>query len=262
MPPRTREQLLEAFEEQIEFLERSNELFDQGHLSESKRLAVTLRVLFHHTAEKNPRGSHALINQLGLENTLTWVATAGRPDPRNWMPTFGLIQQGITIKDGEAEPHYRAPLDNFRPAPMRTTIVLPRGSRLYLEMWWTDPVVKDADGKLFSRKDFVLALVNKEGGAHIDPEILDSYNKIANFNSMGWTYSEGPEGRALTGPMIPVGPGAAERRSSGAASRNPTPRAQEGWTDPMPMTNPVPYMVRQISHEVVKSVHAQRDRIK
>jgi hypothetical protein len=48
---RTRDELREFLDEQIEFLVRSNELFDQGHLSEAKRLAVTLRVLFHHTAD-------------------------------------------------------------------------------------------------------------------------------------------------------------------------------------------------------------------
>jgi hypothetical protein len=261
MPARTHEQLLESFEEQVEFLQRSNELFDQSHLSEAKRLAVTLRVLFHHTAANNPRGAHALINQLGLQNTLTWVDTAGRPKPRNLFPTFGLIQQGITIKDGKGEPHYRAPLDDYPPGPMRTTIILPRGSRVYFEMWWTHPVVKDADGTLFSRKDFVLALVNKEGGAHIDPEIQESYNKIANFNSLGWSYSEGPEGRVLTGPPIPVGQGLPADIGV-PTSQKTVPKPDEGWADPIPMTNPVPYMVRQISHEVVKSVQAQRDRIK
>lgn len=60
------------------------------------------------------------------------------------------------------------------------------------------PITKDAYGKLFSRKDFVLAPVNKEGGAHVDPEIKESYDKIANLNSLGWTYSEGSGGKALT----------------------------------------------------------------
>lgn len=68
MAPRTREKLLELFEEQIEFLEASNERFDSGKISEAKRLAVTLRVLFHNT-----RMSHALIHQLGFDQTLTWV---------------------------------------------------------------------------------------------------------------------------------------------------------------------------------------------
>lgn len=131
MAPRTRQQLLEHFEEQIEFLKRSNATFDQGHLSEAKRLAVPLRVLFHRTAGNNPRGSHALINQLGLQDRLTWVDTAGRPKPRNLVPEFGLIQTGITIEDGKAEPRYRAPLDDYPPGRMLTTIILRRGSRVY-----------------------------------------------------------------------------------------------------------------------------------
>lgn len=118
---------------------------------------------------------------------------------------------------------------------MGTTIILPRGSRVHFEMWWTHPVVKDVDGTLFSRKDFVLALVDKEGGAHVDPEIEESYNKIANFNSLGWTYTEGPEGRQLISAPIPVGQGAAQ-----STSANFVPKPQEGWTDPIPLTNPVP----------------------
>jgi hypothetical protein len=97
--------------------------------------------------------------------------------------------------------------------------------------------------------------VNKEGGAHVDPEIKESYNKIANLNSLGWTYSDGPEGKALTSAPIPVGP-------SASVPLDMVPPAQEGWSDPLPMTNPVPYTVRQISYEVVESVRQQRDRIK
>ena len=77
---------------------------------------------------------------------------------------------------------------------------------------------------LFSRKDFVLALANQEGGAHVDPQIKEAYDKIANSNSMGWTY-------------------------------------KEGNADEIPLGNPVPYSVRQISYEVIESVQ-QRYRIK
>ncbi len=259
MAPRTREQLLEYFAEQIEFLKRSNATFDQGHINEAKRMANPLRILFHHTADK-PRGrQHALLNQLGLENTLTWVETAGRPNPRNLVPALGLVQQKIDIGSGEAS--YCAKLDDYPQGRMLTTIILPRGSRVYFEMWWTHPVVKDAAGALYSRKDFVLALANQEGGAHVDPEIQESYDKIANFNSLGWSFSQGPQGKQLISAPIPVGPGAS-RASSEASSPPPLPEPQEGGTDPIPMPNPVPYMVRQISHEVVKSVQAQRDRIK
>ena len=52
-------------------------------------------------------------------------------------------------------------------------------------------MAKDSAQILFSRKDFVLALANQEGGAHVDPQIKEAYDKIANSNSMGWTYKEG-----------------------------------------------------------------------
>src|SRR5260370_1288768 len=127
MPVRTREQLLESFEEQIEFLERSNEAFDNGHHSEAKRLAVTLRVLFHHT----PR-SHALLNQLDLRDVLTWLASYGMPDPKNLLPTDGLVQMGMDIGKGEAK--YRAPLHERPPVRVRTTVGnLPPNSRIYTD---------------------------------------------------------------------------------------------------------------------------------
>jgi hypothetical protein len=87
------------------------------------------------------------------------------------------------------------------------------------------------------------------------PRSKESYDKIANFNSLGWTYSEGPEGKALTGPMIPVGQGAPQG-SSGAASPISVAKPQEGWTDPIPMTNPVPFMVRQTAVGCQRQVSA------
>ncbi|MGV0693116.1 hypothetical protein [Mycobacterium paraintracellulare] len=245
MATRTRDQLLELFEEQTEFLELSNASFDEGHLTEAKRLAVTLRVLFHNT-----RKSHALIHQLGFDQTLTWVDTCGMPDPKNMMPQWGLIIMGIRAETNEAL--FSPRLDGGAPGRIRTkTLQLPRGSRVLLDEWWTEPVVRDASHALFSRKDFVLALSNKEGGAHVDPEISDSYNRIAHLNSMGWTFSVTPEGnRVLTS-----GPIALDGSPTDATVATLDP-------DEVALSNPVPFMVRQISHEVAKSVAAQLDRIK
>jgi hypothetical protein len=89
-------------------LERSNAAFDAGHLSEAVRTAVPLRVLFHQTPK-----SHALVNQLGLENALTWVDTAGLPDPNNLSTHFGLTQMGIHIENGKGTPVMRGTIVGF-----------------------------------------------------------------------------------------------------------------------------------------------------
>jgi hypothetical protein len=52
--------------------------------------------------------SHALLNQLDLRDKLTWVASAGMPDPKALGTTLGLVQMGIDIGNGEGK--YRAPL--------------------------------------------------------------------------------------------------------------------------------------------------------
>lgn len=242
---RTREELLEFFDEQIEFLERSNAAFDEGHLSEAKRLAVTLRVLFHNT-----KASHALINQLGFDQTLTWVDTCGMPDPDNMSQVWGLVITGIDLATNEAL--FKPRLDDGAPNAIRTkSLRLPRGSRILRDEWWTEPVTRDASHALFSRKDFVLALSNKEGGAHVDPEIFEAYDRIANLNSMGWTFSVTPQGeRVLTSGLISLD---GSPTDATVATLDP---------DEVALSNPVPFMVRQISYEVVESVKQQRDRIK
>jgi hypothetical protein len=247
---RPREELLEFFDEQIEFLERSNAAFDEGHLSEAKRLALPLRVLFHHTAEKNPRGSHALLHQLGFDQTLTWVDTCGMPDPNNMGQVWGLIITGMDLATNEAL--FKARLDGGAPTAIRTkTLRLPRGSRIPRDEWWTEPVTRDASHAEFSRKDFVLALSNKEGGAHVDPEIFEAYDRIANLNSMGWTFTVTPEGdRVLTSGLMSLD---GSPTDATVAKLDP---------DEVALRNPVPFMVRQIAYEVVESVNQQRDRIK
>ncbi|KXP14692.1 hypothetical protein [Tsukamurella pseudospumae] len=219
MVARTRDQLLEAFEQQIGFLERSNAWFDQGHIDEAIRMATPLRVLFHDTAQ-----SHALLDQLAFPEPLTWIDTAGMPDPNNLLSVWGLVQTGIDI--GERRPTFRAPLGDRPPSQIITkTMRLPRGSRILREFWWEEPVIRDSEGTEFSRQELVLTVANKEGGAHVDPKIKNTYDKLANSNSMGWTYRDGDR-------------------------------------DEVPLSSPVPYALRQISYEVVESVNQQRDRIR
>jgi hypothetical protein len=57
--------------EQLRFLASSGRAFDQGELSESKRIALVIRVLVHDTG-----ASHSLLAQLGIKDTLAWADSA------------------------------------------------------------------------------------------------------------------------------------------------------------------------------------------
>ena len=53
--------------------------------------------------------------------------------------------------------------------------------------WWENSVMRDADRGTWSRKDLVLTLANKEGGAHVDPSLDDKYERMVTSNGLGWT---------------------------------------------------------------------------
>jgi len=197
--PRSRDELLDLLREKLDDLRISNQVFDHGRLAESKRIAQAIRVLLHHTSR-----SHALINQLGLQDSLTWVDTAGVIDPTNLASTGGLTAMRT---GGGQEAQYIAMLDDYPPFDMLTAsgTRIRKGSRIPFGEWWGNDVIKDADGRLFSRRQLVLALSNKEGGAHVDPEPEAAYAALA-AGSMGWRHHIGDdtEGELLkSNPVFP-----------------------------------------------------------
>lgn len=89
------------------------------------------------------------------------------------------------------------------------------------EEWWTRPASRAyvAVGDLdINRRQYVLSLADKEGGAHVDPDMDAFYLAIRRDNAMSWQYS---------------------------ADQDP----------PKPLDNdPVLAMVRQIGYEVLESI--------
>ena len=80
---------------------------------------------------------------------------------------------------------YHAPLDDLIP-PLLANPTKP------FDAWWTDPVTKDTTGALFSRRDYVLNLANKEGGAHVDPKLTGKWAALTRENALGWFASVEP----------------------------------------------------------------------
>lgn len=190
--PREQTELIEALGEQVDFLQESARRYDTGRSGESKRLALTLRILLNDAG----RNSKSLLGQLGIKDQLWFIDTAGEIDPANLISTMGMLYIESTAQGSYYRPnlgdHPRIPS-----APIEAQVhallqglKLPRppGFHLRFDQWWEEPVVKDAKGNSFSRKTLVHALADTDGGGHIDPGLDPAYHALSRLNSLGWEH--------------------------------------------------------------------------
>ncbi|MGH8527833.1 MAG: hypothetical protein ACREXY_27520 [Gammaproteobacteria bacterium] len=176
-------------EESEQFLERSAEAFDEGFEAEAKRLSVVLRVLLHDTNQ-----SHSLLQQLRLKDRLTYLDSADPINPNNLMATPGLVLMRMTAEVNRAAGQYVAPLGMERPSGVR---LVPFAG------WWHNDVMK-VDGT-WSRKQLVLTLANKEGGAHVDSSLDARYEDLAKHNGLGWMVNGPGEAAPFAGNVVAIG---------------------------------------------------------
>lgn len=163
-----------------QFITSSAKAYDNGFEAESKRIAVSLRLLLHDTAQ-----SHSLLQQLGLKAALMWIDTAIPINPNNLLPSHpGLVLMRVTTRESGTMGSYVPPLGDL--SPDRTHPPASFGP------WWNTEVMRDSDGQTWSRKDLILTLANKEGGAHVDPNLTDKYEEMVRRNGLGWTASHRP----------------------------------------------------------------------
>lgn len=185
--------------EQIGFLESSSQSYDNGYINEAKRLAVVIRVLVHDTTK-----STSLLTHLKKKDIL-FYDTSSDYNPNNLLSQMMLIMVRIGLHGAEYIPvlDYGPPIHDFK-------------KKVPFEDWWNKVVFVDKNGKKFARKNLVLDLSNKDGGAHVDHNLDADYTDLTRFNSLGWVF--------------------------------------EGGGNHEDLGNPVLASVRQISHEVLKSL--------
>ena len=176
----TKKELLEHLDENLGFLKSSAAAFDAGHTGEAKRLAVTIRVLVHDT-----RNSKSLLGLLSYKQNMRYLDTAHELDPNNLASHHGLV--GLRIGGGKGS--YFAPIDEDIPGRPNKYIPFPK--------WWNKVVIKDGKKNKFNRRELVLALANKDGGAHIDPELDKEYVELTRNNSVGWVFTSGSDSEPI-----------------------------------------------------------------
>jgi hypothetical protein len=169
----TQQELERHLSDNVRFLQASAAAFDSGFFGEAKRLATTIRVLVHDTGS-----SHSLLRLMGRKDQLAYVNTANAHNPRNLLSHHGLVG----FRFGPDGARYFAPLGDGPPSRNR-----PRAT---FADWWGEKVIVDNAGGIFTRKDLVLALANKDGGAHVDPKLDATYAALTRNNSLGWVASD------------------------------------------------------------------------
>lgn len=174
---RTQDDLDLLFREQLDFLKLSCASFDNGFEGEIKRLAIAVRVLVHDTT-----ASTSLLTLTNKKNA-KFLDTAEPYDDRNELSHSSLVE--ICMTTIGVKP--RAFLDDIN-----------HPNWIDFDAWWNGIVFVDSQKNEFSRKDIVLHLANKDGGAHVDQEIDERYHNLRNKNSLGWITTYG-DGRQIAG---------------------------------------------------------------
>lgn len=172
---RERPQLMKKIREQVRLLQILGRQFDAGDRVLGYPLATAIRVLVHDTEK-----SHALLAQVQELNTMPFLDTSAPINPKNLLSHGGLVIMKIIPGVGnEWGPRKEAPpASNAQPRDVR------------FAPWWNTDLMRDMKGSMWNRKAMVLAIANKEGGAHIDPVQPVNVRAIEDENSMGWSYRE------------------------------------------------------------------------
>lgn len=189
---RDRSDLLKKLREQQDVLRVLGESFDAGNPVIGYPLSTAIRVLVNDTAN-----SHALLGQTGDLSSMAFLDTSLPIDPRNLLSHGGLVVMQMTAGQGASWiPRLAVP---GPPVPGAEPRLVPFGT------WWKKKVMKDHKGALWSRAQMVLAIANKEGGAHIDPTQSVDVRAIEEENSMGWSYHDPLVGDQpmSNGPLMP-----------------------------------------------------------
>lgn len=163
--PLTHEELLALLDEQLDFLKASASAYDNGFAGEIKRLAQSVRVLVHDT------GKSTSLLTLTQKKGTSFLDTSFPFEEEDKLSHSSLVQIRMDGKKNVPEPF----LDG---GPFKRNIEF--------ENWWNGIVFVDKSRNEFSRKDIVLTLANKEGGAHVDPELDSKYADLRKNNSLGW----------------------------------------------------------------------------
>lgn len=225
MPTVSREELLAHLRDQIQFLDTSSRSYDAGQDEEAKRLATAIRVLVHDTAT-----SHSILGQLGEKERIQYWSV--------------LMAECV----GEAKSYCGIGIQMRASGTRYVPLLLPAARRLQFAQWWeSSPLLVEGTERL-TRKRAVLLLANKDGGAHVDPTLGVSDQRVLKSDPMDFQpiTLEGASETVVKEEQVQIGDQRVIVRVSHFDGGKTT-------YDP-PLPSPSRAAVRQIAHELCGSI--------
>jgi len=159
--------------EQLQHIEDSIESYDRGLDIAAQKIVVALRILFSDT-----KNSKSLLTNLSIKSDMLIISSVSQYWPTNLIPFNELIVTEAKFTNVESS-------GKWIPR-CHTDIKLPN-KWLQANDWWNE-IVFDDKVTVFSRRDIVLTVADKEGGAHVDTELTEEFVNLTINNSLGATY--------------------------------------------------------------------------
>lgn len=170
--PTTGSERWQHLQEQLGFLRRSCRDFDDGHVSEAKRMAnETIKLVFNEGSFK------AVLHQVGLMPGMGFIST-NAPGAGQAGPSL------LLVKLGASGVSYEAPTDKIPHPPNR-----PRHRILTFAEWWNETVITFPDRLGLARWNIVRSLRDQQGGGHVDPTLDEDMAELQRGNPIRSTWS-------------------------------------------------------------------------
>lgn len=156
---RSQSEYYDAFIEQLKFLNYAAKLYDSGERTAIKMATPQLRTLFYQQSYGD-----ILINLIPEVNKDQFLSTC----------QFG---EKPIIYGGSVTNAFVAGKYVYLPSCYEKNLEI--GHYISFEHWWNGRILIASDTS-FTRKELVRFIVNKDGGAHIDPELNEKYYNLKN----------------------------------------------------------------------------------
>jgi hypothetical protein len=161
--------LRSKLEEQRHLLRKSIDGLAAGDLAEALQISTRLRVLVHETGNSTP-----LLKQL-TPNYLELSVPDAPPPPEEELPPG--VHKTVVLS---------VPV-SFTISPPDGVFLNPKLSDNHIEnplgAWWERPSLIIPGSGGYSRREVVLGLAHKEGGAHVDIDVTQKYQQLLDYKA-------------------------------------------------------------------------------